>query len=102
MANLIQSRSDLHVPPVTGSFLGNVAKDLTGTDAPRNAQHLPCGVIVSGTGNAIFGDINGTLFTIPAATAAVWYPVAPATISVTGDATAKIVVFWQVRLNAKL
>jgi hypothetical protein len=100
MANLIQSRSDMYAPCVMKTFATATAADLTGVDAPRNAQHLPCGVIVQGAGNFVFNDINGVTNTIAiAAGAPLYLPIAPAALLV-GNTIASTTVCWNVRVNA--
>jgi hypothetical protein len=101
-ANPIQSRCDLHAPCVMKTFATATAADLTGADAPRNAQHLPCSVIVQGAGNFVFKDINGVTNTIViSAGAPLWLPIAPAELLV-GNTIASTTVCWQVRVNAKV
>lgn len=102
-ANPIQSRADLHAPCVMVQFAASAARDLTGADAPRNAQHLPCGVIVQGGAGAnfVFKDINGATVTIPiAAAATIYMPIAPAELTAANGCI--VTACWQVRLNAKL
>lgn len=102
MANLISSRADLHAPSVFATFLANTTRDLTDTDAPRNAKHLPCGVILSGVGNFVFTDVNGTSNTIVSTAQPVYYPIAPAAMVNTGNVAVSATICWQTRLNAKV
>lgn len=102
MANLTQSRADLHVPCIFATFLANTNRDLTDTDAPRNARHLPCGVILSGAGNFVFTDINGTSNTILSTTQPVYYPIAPAAMVNTGGAGVSATICWQIRVCGKV
>lgn len=101
-ANPIQSRCDLHAPCVQKTFAASTAADLTGVDAPRNAQHLPCGVIVIG-GSAVsfvWKDVNGTQNSILVPAGAWYLPIAAAELVVTNACV--VTVCWQSRLNAKL
>ena len=106
MANLINSRDDLHAASIAATFAGGVARDLSGTDAPRNAQHLPCAVTVQvsvAAQHLDFTDVNGTsnVMTFPAVGTFHLTHVAPAALLATGNIN-QVTVWWNVRVNAKV
>lgn len=106
MANLINSRDDLHAPCIAATFAGGSVKDLTDADAPRNARHLPCAVTVQvGAANQHldFTDVNGTsnVMTFPAVGTFHLPHVAPAALLVTGT-VAQVTIWWQVRVCGKV
>lgn len=98
-ANLVQSRCDMYVPPIATVFGPGIARDLTGADAPPNAQHLPCEIIVQGPGNLVMNDLNGTTSTIAYPAGSFRLPIAPAEL--TAACTCTVIAFWEVRVNAK-
>lgn len=106
MANLINSRDDLHAPSIAATFAPGVAKDLSGADAPRNAQHMPCAVTVQvsvAAQHLDFTDINGTsnVMTFPVTGTFHLPHVAPAALLATGTVN-QVTVWWNVRVNAKV
>jgi hypothetical protein len=107
MPNLINSRDDLHAGSVAVTFTSFAGgKDLSGADAPRNAQHLPCAVTVqvgAAAQHLDFTDVNGTanVMTFPAVGTFHLPHVAPAAI-LAASTVAGLTVWWQVRVNAKV
>ncbi len=96
------SRDDLHSPPLFRTFAGNSAQRLLeSTDAPVNAQHLPCAVlfqVVNAGATFIFKDSAGVSNTLKfAAVGAFMLRMAPLTYETGGTAAATdfFTVFWQ-------
>ena len=98
MANR-SDRDDLHAPPLFKTFTGGTARALESTDAPANAQHLPCSILVvvkTATSNLVMKDANGVSNTLalPVGVYGPWR-CAPLTLEATTDANINVTVFWQ-------
>jgi hypothetical protein len=56
-------RRDLFAPCLAKTFAASTAAVLHSTDAPSNAQHLPCGVVIgvgAAAGQFVFTAVTGT------------------------------------------
>lgn len=98
MANR-SDRDDLHAPPLMKSFTSFAAqKKLESSDAPANAQHLPCQLTVQvGVANQHLdmtdGNGSAVVMTFPAV-GTFTFRMAPLTIETT-TTVAGVTVFWQ-------
>lgn len=97
MANR-SDRDDLHAPPLFKTFAGGTLRVLESTDAPANAQHLPCqlAVQISAVNQHLdVKDGNGVVNSIVFALTGVFVlRMAPLTIEASSTA-AFVTVFWQ-------
>src|SRR5215831_17869408 len=98
-ATLRPSRDDLYAPCVSKSFSSFAAqKDLSGADAPRNAQHLPAAITVqvhTALQHFDYLDVNGTVNSIIFEAVGTFHlpHVSPATIETT-TTVAGVTVWW--------
>jgi|SRR5690606_30482592 len=90
-------RRDLFAPPFAKTFAASTPAVLHSTDAPANAQHLPCAVLIgvgAAAGQFVFVDANGVTNTVELGDIVdpLYLPIAPAELTEANDFP--VTVFW--------